>query len=64
MPFEPAFDLTDDAVRGCRDEMDMTSEHRLTAAHACVLGETMRELLVDPRVTRPRVAAPCLVRVP
>ena len=62
---EPTLDLPDHALigRGC-DEMDVTTEDGLPATHARILREPVRELLVDTRVTRSGVAAPCLVGVP
>ena len=61
---EPTFDLTDRHAAAIRDEMNVPAEDRLAAAHARILGEPLRELVVDLRVARARVAAPRLVSVP
>ena len=61
---EPPLDLTDRPGAAVRDEMHVATEDGLAATHAGILGEPLRELLVDLRVTRARVAPPGLVRVP
>jgi hypothetical protein len=64
VPFEPPLDLTDRSTTAVGDEVNVTSEDRLSAAHARVFGEPVRELLVHALIARARVAAPRLVSIP
>ena len=64
VPLKPTLDLTARHATVVRDEMHMTTQYRVSRAHAGFVVESMRELHVNARIARARVASPILVGIP
>jgi hypothetical protein len=64
LPFDPPLDLSSDGAIRPRDEVNVASEERLSAARVRVGFEPSCELVVDSGVMGARVASPSLVRIP